>query len=215
MSDCCLPSNFKLHMRFCVFVFLILPLFCLGQSQRDSLKTYRFTVSPSAFMNTSSGIQVGIERKALKKDYVELEFAYLFPVRNNLNFKSSGYRIKAGFKIQNLDQDVRTTFIFFFRETNSDRLEDFSRFDDLYFQQIEFQKTKRLFGFTVGFLKELTYESVIMQLGASAGPGRYFVKDKGVPDNADQISGLHIFSFYERPGEYFFPIISIQWKFIF
>jgi len=202
-------------MRVWVFAFLLLPFICSGQAEQDLLKRYRFTVSPSAFVNTYPGLQLGVERRMFSEDYLELEIAYLFPVKNNFDYRTSGYRLKAGYKVQNLIPDLRTTFIFFFRKTQADRLEDFSRFDGLFFQQIPFVKSKTLVGFTIGLLKEIQMGKVNMQFGASGGPGRYLVRDQGIPENSEQFSGIPIFDLYEREGNYFFPIISVQWKIIF
>ena len=202
-------------MKFWILALLLIPIVAIGQEELDSGKNFRFSVSPSAFINVYPGLQVGVEKKVFGKDFVELEVAYLFPVKNNLDFRTSGYRLKAGYKVQNLVPDLRTTFIFFYRQTSADRIEDFSRFDDLFFQQIDFRKTKRLLGFTVGLLKELEYDGWQMQFGFSAGPGRYTVTDKDVPVQSEQVSGIPVFSVYELEGTYFFPIISIQWKLLF
>lgn len=202
-------------MKFWIFALLAIPIVVFGQEELDSTKSFRFSVSPSAFINVYPGLQVGVEKKVFSRDYLELEVAYLFPVKNNSDFRTSGYRIKAGYKVQNLVPDLRTTFIFFYRQTSGDRVEDFSRFDDLFFQQVDFRKTKSLIGFTVGLLKELEYDDWQMQFGFSAGPGRYIVADKDVPVESEQISGIPVFSVYELEGTYFFPIISVQWKLLF
>ena len=172
-------------------------------------------MSPSAFINIYPGIQMGIEKGIYPNFNIELEGAYLFPVSSNSDLSRHGYRIKLGLKYF-VSNESSLNFILFYRRVFHDRVDDFSRFNDAFFQTFEYQKSKLLIGPTIGTTNHISLsEKIMMEVGASAGIGRYKVTNQGVPVDARIANDFGLFSWYENEGNYNFIILSMQVKFKF
>ena len=198
-----------------IFIIVTLPLVLKSQSRLDTLRGWTFNISPSALVNIYPGIQVGIESGIKSIGYLEFEGAYLIPVQNTANSKRSGVRFKLGYKIPH-SKKWSTNLILFYRHTFHDRRENFSRFDGLFQEYIEFKKSKRLIGPSLGFSGTSSVnKNSYTEYGFSVGMGQYKVVNQDVPSDAKQRSGIRLFRIYEDPGTYWFPILSIQVKYKF
>lgn len=205
------------RLIYCLIALLALPFLGSAQEKIKKQRSLRFSFSPSAIVNIYPGIQVGLDKRISALSFLELEGAYLPPVRDNQNDIRDGYRIKLGFKkYASEKKDHMLSVILFHRKTLSDRSEEFSRFDDAYFQRYDFTKTKTLYGLTLGYLRALELFNTPFQIGLSVGPGLYIISDGDtIPEDAVQWTGVPLFSIYERERRAFYPVTSVQAKFLF
>lgn len=188
-----------------------------AQSKQDTIRKYKFTLSYSALINVLPGAQIGVERRLGNSGFLELEAAYLWPTRKLRIDRSEGYRLKLGYKTPHKDYPGSFTLIFFQRTHWDQITASFDRFNGSFQQIFDFTKRKSLYGLAVGYLWSFEiFKPNDTQVGFSIGPGAYFVSDSdNIPDDAIQTSNVSFFGVYEEEGNYFYPVISFQFKSLF
>ncbi len=188
--------------------------FCSAQEILDPSKKWSLTFSPSAFVNEFPGIQFGIERK-IKRFAIEIEGAYLTDKLSDTRMFTNGYRVKLGIKYS-LYNALNINLIGFYRQTYHDESETFSMFSGAYFQEIAFQREKRMIGPTLGCTyKKNLWKNLSIEVGGSTGLGSIKVTQADIPEFAEQITSLNdalFFNEFNEPGTFRYLILSGQAK---
>ncbi len=196
---------------------LLLFLLCftwlnLSAQEDDSLNTKKWaiTFSPSAFLNNLSGVQFGIEKTLNDRNSIELEGARIFRQPANVALYKEGYRVKLGFKRRFSEKTIFLSTIYF-RKSNHHYNDWVWRFNNTFFQRINYTKERTLIGPTlgIGFI-ETDWNPFHFEFAVNLGVGIYYVRNKDVPEDVEEVPPT--WAFYHDPNNYPFPIIGISMK---
>jgi len=175
---------------------------------------WNITFSPSAFVNTFSGIQFGLERDFSNNSFLELEFAHIPKQSSNIELYKAGKRVKLGYK-KYLGNNVIMAFTLFYRKTEHEFEKQEVLRHGAFYQEIDYYKTKTLIGptFGYGYLWPIGTSRFSFEMIFNYGIGFYAVRNFDFPTDAEDFSeGRFLSNGYHAEGNYAYFILGTSLK---
>lgn len=186
-----------------------------ANSQIDTFVYDRFTIgyTPSALLNPFSGLQINLDWGLHKKLKTTFEAGYIF--NSIYSKKSLGYRIKYG--VEFIVYQYRSSAIVIginkiIRNINEEQFEIIYH-PESYSEKKYFERSKMLKGVQVCFGEIYKINNKLrLSFMIGIGAGNLVVSDSEEFENNNWES---FFIGYNRPGDYFYPVVSSNIKFMY
>lgn len=189
--------------------------FVYGQYTNDTIAFERFSIgiTPSAFLNVYSAVQLNFNFGLTKNLKAVLETGHIFYNMRSKN--SQGYRLKYGIEWMVKTSKYSSTVLGFngiYRKVEEVTYRSVS-YPERYIQKFEIDLERELKGiqFTVGKYFKLN-KNFSMSYAFGWGIGSLEVSDDSNLDFGDEPI---VFNLYRNPGNYYFPIISFNLKYMY
>jgi len=192
----------------------------LGVSEegKSNIQGFKIGITPSALMNRWLGYQGKIAYNFNGYE-IELNAGYL---SGNLNKESyDGYRFRPAFKYYYSERSEGTYYWGIgglLRQIDIAGRGTFSRFNNTFFQEMDYDLDKRLLGFYAmfGFLTPIINNNFFIDVGAGLGRGKLRTRYRNVPQDAEILYNLPIFTIDSRSeGSITYPIIICHFSFVY
>lgn len=186
-----------------------------SQTSQDSISYgWNITFSPSAFVNTFSGIQFGLERDFKNNSLLELEAAYIPKQTSSRELYKNGHRIKLGYK-KYLGKNLVIAGTLYYRRTRHEFVKEEVLRHGAFFQEIDYHKTKTLIGPTIGYgyFWPLGSSRFGLELIFNFGIGFYAVRNFDYPADAEDFSEGRLYTNgYHAEDNYAYTIYGTSVK---
>ncbi len=207
-------------------LFFIFAIACIIQVPADcqdyeAIQGFKIGITPSALLNR----WIGFQGKAsyMHKNYsLDANFGYLHGTDNEEPY--SGFRIRTTFKYYYRETSMGWHYLGIgglHRKIDHDAVGTFGRFNNSFFQELDFKMTQKITGFYLmsGTLIPIKEDRFFMDVGLGLGRAVVNIKHFDIPDDAILIYEPPLFrSDLRTAGSYnyyllFFGHFSVMYKF--